>query len=59
MASLREVEAAMSLRAYGKKSNGFFLWAPEFSNVHTTFKFMERPIIIDKERYSGKERRWQ
>lgn len=37
----------------------FFLWASEFSNVHTTFPFDEFSIIVDGEEYAGPEHYFQ
>lgn len=37
----------------------FFLWATEFSNVHTTFLYAEQPIVIDGVSYSGPEHYFQ
>lgn len=32
---------------------GNFVWATEFSNVHSSFKFTEPPIVIDGETFCG------
>lgn len=47
------------LRRCEQYYNGFFLWATEFSNVHTTFKYTEQPIIIDDYTYSSVEHFFQ
>lgn len=37
----------------------FFLWATQFSNVHTTFQYNEKSITIDGCTYSGPEQYFQ
>ena len=40
-------------------SYGVFVWATEFSNVHSTFEFEEHAIEVDGERYSNSEAYYQ
>ena len=28
-------------------NNGMYVWAPEFANVHSTFPYEEKPLLID------------
>ena len=42
-----------------EKHYGFFLWAPEFSNVHTTFAYEESPITVDGTQYACSEAYFQ
>ena len=34
---------------------GIYLWAPEFANVHGTFPYEERPIVIEGQRWPHSE----
>ena len=34
---------------------GVYAWAPEFSNVHSTFPYEEKPIVIDGEEWPHSE----
>ena len=42
-----------------EKTYGYFLWAPEFSNVHATFSYDEKPIKINGEEYACSEGYYQ
>jgi len=48
-----------SLKQAEKHAGKFFLWATEFSNVHTTFTFIENPIIVKGIEYPGAEQYFQ
>lgn len=48
-----------SLRQVESFRKTFFVWAPEFSNVHTTFAYDEKPITINGEIYQGPEQYFQ
>ena len=37
----------------------YFVWATDFSNVHTTFKYDEKPITIKGKTYAGPEQFFQ
>lgn len=38
---------------------GMFVWATEFSNVHSLFSFTEPNIVVDGEKWSGSEAYYQ
>ena len=38
---------------------GFFVWATEFSNVHSTWSFDEPRIVVDGEEWAGSEAYYQ
>jgi ribA/ribD-fused uncharacterized protein len=42
-----------ALRAAERCQGGFFLWATEFSCVHSTWQFVEPPIVVDGCFYYG------
>ena len=38
---------------------GPFVWATEFANVHSTFYFEPKPIVVDEEEYANSEAYYQ
>ena len=38
---------------------GHFVWATEFANVHATFHFSPKPIIVEREEYANSEAYYQ
>jgi len=42
-----------SLKITQQACGHYFVWATEFSNVHSTFVYTEKPIVIDGEMFPG------
>jgi len=52
-------EGVNHLKSVEKYYNCFIHWAPQFSNVRSTFNFFEPSIIIDNVSYNGPEQYFQ
>ncbi len=54
----KQGEGVKALRKVEQK-HGFFVWATEFSNMHSVFKYKEKPIVVGGVTYSNSENYFQ